>query len=97
MAQEIQRDEIQDQIGNSLAAIGGWYARYCKHPEMVKRCMWIMLFESRRLVKKLEKIYPSLPEVWFILLSMENNLSGEVRYDVIMMTIWEGSNRSFEY
>jgi hypothetical protein len=53
---EIIRDEIQHQIGNSLFALGLAYSQYCKHPEMTKRYIWIMLNESIRLVEKLRKI-----------------------------------------
>jgi len=49
-------DEIRHQIGNSLFILNGWYSRYCSHPEMVKKCMWILFNESIRLVEKLRKI-----------------------------------------
>lgn len=54
---EILGDEIRHQIGNSLVILDGWYRRYCNHPEMVEKCMWIMLKEAIRLVEKLKKIY----------------------------------------
>lgn len=53
---EVLPDEIRHQIGNSLFILNGWYTRYCNHPEMVKKCMWIMLNESFRLIEKLRKI-----------------------------------------
>lgn len=53
---KIIEDEIRHQVGNSLHILWGWYTRYCNHPEMVKKCMWIMLAEARRLVEKLRKI-----------------------------------------
>lgn len=53
---EIVGDEIRHQVGNSLFILNGWYSRYCSHPEMIKRCMWIMLNESMRLAEKLRRI-----------------------------------------
>lgn len=54
--EETQGDEIKHLIGNSLTIIGLCYAQYCRKPELLNRNISVMLFESRRLVRKLEKI-----------------------------------------
>jgi len=51
-----QGDEIKHQVGNSLTIIGLAYAQYCRKPEVLGRNIPVMLCESRRLVRKLEKI-----------------------------------------
>jgi len=51
-----EADEIKHQIGNSMLTIGMCYSGYCRNPMLLKRNIPVMLFESRRLVKKLEKI-----------------------------------------
>lgn len=47
---------IEDEIGNSVTIIGGWYVRFTQHPEQWQRCLEIIKWEAANLVRKAERI-----------------------------------------